>query len=65
MADAAANSVVRITKSGQMSLVARLAPELVKTDHLPLDEGPPVATVLAEAVATSVAVSGRRDDLHR
>jgi hypothetical protein len=59
VADAAANSVVRISKSGQASLVARLAPELVKTDHIPPDEIPGLPPQLpAEAVATSVAVSG-------
>jgi hypothetical protein len=59
VADAAANSVVRITKTGQMSLVARLAPELVKTDHLPPDQRPPglPAEIMAEPVATSVAVA--------
>ena len=57
VADAAANSVVKITKSGHLSLVARLAPEPVKTDHLPPDERPPVPTIPAEAVATSIAVT--------
>jgi hypothetical protein len=56
VADAAANSVVRITKSGKLSLVARLAPEMVKTDHLPDEMGLP-PQIPAEAVPTSVAVS--------
>jgi hypothetical protein len=55
--DAAANSVVKVTKSGQMSLVARLAPEDVKTDHLPPEERPPVDKIAAEAVADSIAVA--------
>jgi hypothetical protein len=60
VADAAANSVVRITRTGQMSLVARLAPQSVKTDLLPPDERPPGLPdrIPAEAVATSVAVAG-------
>jgi hypothetical protein len=59
VADAAANSIVRITKTGQMSLVARLATELVSTDHIPPSEIPNLPPQIpAEAVPTSVAVSG-------
>jgi hypothetical protein len=59
VADAAANAVTRITKTGRISTVARLAPELVKTDHLPPEERPPGLPdeILAEPVATSVAVT--------
>jgi hypothetical protein len=56
VADAAANSVLRINKAGSISVVARFPLAPVKTDHLPPGSGlPPVIT--AEAVPTSVAVA--------
>ena len=65
VADAAANSVVRITKSGQTSLVARLAPEHVKTDHLPPDELPACRRDPGRGRRHLGRGGGQRHDLHR
>ncbi|MEJ7582691.1 MAG: ScyD/ScyE family protein [Acidimicrobiales bacterium] len=53
VADAAANSLLRVTPHGGIHIVARFASELVSTDHLPA--GPP-PFIDAESVPTSVAI---------
>ncbi len=67
VADAAGNDILRVTRKGKVSTVARFTPELIPTDHLagielpPEIEGelpdplPPV--IPAEAVPTSIAVT--------
>lgn len=56
VADAAGNDVLKVTKRGQISTVARFTPEDVATDHLPPEI--PVPPVLPTgAVPTSIAVT--------
>ncbi|HEX2576512.1 MAG TPA: ScyD/ScyE family protein [Aquihabitans sp.] len=52
--DAAANSILRVTPSGRISLVARLPKEAVPTDHIGAPGLPPV--IEAEAVPTGVTI---------
>ncbi|CAN5447752.1 hypothetical protein BH10ACT1_BH10ACT1_15900 [soil metagenome] len=52
--DAAANSILRVTPSGKISLVARLPKEVVSTAHLGDPTLPPALP--AEAVPTGVAI---------
>ncbi len=57
VADAAANSVVRVTPTGQATILARLATEVVSTDLVPADQQPPGGlppVIPAEAVPTTV-----------
>lgn len=56
VADAAGNDVLKVTKQGRISTVARFTPQDVSTDHLP-PEIPAPPTINAEAVPTSIAVT--------
>jgi hypothetical protein len=49
--DAANNDLAAVTPAGR-----RLGTEAVSTDHLPADQKPPVASINAEAVPTTVAI---------
>ncbi len=57
VADAANNDLLRITRSGQISTVARFDTEEISTDHLGDPSLPPALPT--EAVPTSIAVVGR------
>ena len=65
VADAAGNDVLRVTRKGKVSTVARFTTELIPTDHLAGVELPPEAGlpdplppfIPAEAVPTSIAVT--------
>ena len=60
VADAAHNSILRVSVTGEVTTVARLGPEMVATDHLPEDERPPVPEIPSEAVPSGLAVGYRR-----
>lgn len=62
IADAANNSIIRVTAAGAARTVARFSSESVATDHLGPDSGLP-PTMLAEAVPTSIAVGPDGDVL--
>ncbi len=53
VSDAAHNDLLRVTRGGVVTLVARFLPELISTDHLP---GFPEPTINAEAVPTTVTL---------
>lgn len=55
VADAAGNDVLRVDRRGRIRTVARFAPQMVATDHIPDFQGPPALP--AEAVPTSIAVT--------
>lgn len=53
VSDAAHNNLLRVTKRGTVTIVARFLPEMISTDHIP---GFPVPEVNAEAVPTTVTI---------
>lgn len=57
LADAANNDVLRIKPDGTITTIARFQREEISTDHIPGFPGP--ATMLAESVPTSIAVTPR------
>ena len=61
VADAANNSILRVTPDGQVTTVARFDVEEVSTDHLPPGPFPP--TIMAESVPTSIALGPGGDIL--
>ena len=56
VADAAHNSILRVSVTGQVTTVARLVPETVATDHLPEGEQPLPPEIPSEAVPSGLAV---------
>jgi hypothetical protein len=64
--DAAANTLLRVSREGKVRVLARFAPSEVSTDHIPPAEQPPGGlppTIVAEAVPTGVAVTRGGDVL--
>ncbi len=57
VADAAGNDLLRVTRHGRISTIARFDAEVVSTDHLGNPGLPPALP--AESVPTSIAVDGR------